>query len=144
MRIIPQLGAEQYKTYQLLAPVPTHFRPGTCEQADCHAYRYGWVTRVDESTELGQRQAHYIRRQSGRSFTEEREAGLAVFRFPAGQPCFRRHQISLEREPLYLVKDGDFRGNPRGTAPRRHVRAADWQEDFAEHQQNIASAIEKG
>lgn len=143
-RIVPKIGAEHYKTYQLLAPINRNFRDGTCEEAGCLAHQYGWRTRIDETTELGQRQAYYIRKQSGRHFTEEREAGITVFSFTAGQPCFTQHKVSLEREPLYLVKDGDFRGNPRGTAARRHSRPEYWVEDFAEHQQSISDAIEKG
>lgn len=144
-RIMPKAGPGSYKTYQLLAPVSTHRRPATCAEFGCEAMEYGWRTVVDERTQLGMAQAHYIRKESGRSFTETRtESGLTEFTFGPGQKCFTAHTVPRERDPLFIVKDGDFRGNPRGTKPRQHVRAADWIEDFAEHQDKIAREIEKG
>lgn len=144
-RVIPSIGPERYKTYQLLAPVATHRRPATCEEVSCDASAHGWLTLVDEATDLGQRQAAYIRRDSRRAFRESRTPeGLTRFEFSAGQRCFAQHSVPIERDPLFIVKDGDFRGNPRGTRPRQHVRAADWVEDFAEHQDKIVREIEKG
>ncbi|WP_084965255.1 hypothetical protein [Thermoactinospora rubra] len=144
-RITPQLPAAAFKTYQVAAPLPTHWRPATCEEAGCPAYEYGWRTLVDETSELGRRQAHYIRRQSGRKFVEDRDAeGLTVFMFAPGQTCFQPHQVPLEREPLYLVRGGDWRGDPLGGQPYQHRRAEDWVEDFAEHQDRIARQIERG
>ena len=145
-RILPKLGPGNYKTYQLLAPVATHHRPATCEEVSCAALAYGWKTVVDESTDLGQAQAHYIRKQSGRAFREDRDvtSGLTLFIFAASQRCFTAHTVPLERDPVFIVKDGDFRGNPRGTTPRKHKQASDWVEDFAEHQDRIADQIRKG
>lgn len=144
-RIIPVLPAQAYKTYQIVAPRSTHFRPGTCEEAECGAHARGWRTLVDESTDLGQQQAHYIRMLSGRRFTAERTAeGLTAFTFAPGQTCFQQHQVPLEREPHYLVRGGDFRGNPGGARPYQHVKGDDWVDDFAEHQNRIARQIERG
>ena len=70
--------------------------------------------------------------------------GLTEFTFEAGQTCFVEHRVPLEREPLYVVRDGDWRGNPRGTAPRIHTRPDDWVDDFAEHQQRLADRFEQG
>lgn len=144
-RVLPRLGPEKIKTYQLLAPVSTHRRPATCTEVECDGTRFGWRTTVDESGMLGQSQAHYIRRESGRSFVESRdEMGLTVFTFLAGQSCFAGHTVPLEREPIFLVKDGDFRGNPRGTRPRVHDRPEHWVEDFSEHQDGISKLINGG
>lgn len=142
--IVPRLGAEHFKTYQILAPIPSHFRPATCREVECAGYTRGWRTTVLPDSP----QANYIRRSSGRAFTEapnENGDGTVVFTFPPGQQCFRasEHRKSLEREPLYVVRGGDFRGDPRGETPVRR-RAADWVDDFAEHQQQIAERIEKG
>jgi hypothetical protein len=106
----------------------------------------GWQSTIDESTVLGQQQAHYIRKQSGRAFTESRtEGALTVFSFEAGQRCFDagNHRARLDRPELYLVRGGDWRGNPTGEQ-RQHANAADWVEDFGEHQQRIADQIERG
>lgn len=146
-RIEPNLPAAAYKTYAIVAPRATHFTPATCAQVDCPDYLGGWKSVIDERSELGQRQAYYIRKQSGRAFTEVRgEDGLTVFTFEAGQQCFKasQHVRRLDKPELFIVRDGDFRGNPRGTPARQHARAQDWVEDFAEHQQGLADAHQKG
>lgn len=144
-RMPPQLGAEHMKTYESRAPQSTHFRPGTCAEVDCPAHLNGWRTTLDERTEQGMSLAYYIRKESKRKYTEDRtETGLTVFTFPPGQKCFREHQTRLDRPEIYLVRGGDWRGNPRGTETRRHTSAADWQEDFADHQQTLADRLEEG
>lgn len=144
-RIPPQLPAGAMKTYQILQPPQTHFRPATCLEVDCFGYTNGWRTVVDESTDLGQRQAHYIRKESRRKYTETRDpAGLTAFEFEAGQRCFQTHHKSLERPAIYLVRDGDWRGNPRNTTPRKHDNPDDWVDDFASHQQALADKHQEG
>jgi len=145
-RIVPRLGPGNFKTYQILAPKSTHFRKATCEEFGCDAMANGWKTVVDETSEIGMAQALYIRKHSGRKFREDRGVvdNLTIFIFVAGQRCFREHMLRLDRPEVFLVKDGDHRGNPRGTEPRRHVRASDWVEDFAEHQDGIAQKIKEG
>ncbi|SDU42668.1 hypothetical protein [Jiangella alkaliphila] len=143
--IDPKLPAAAMKTYAVIANPQTHFRAGTCEEAGCLAFRHGWATAVDQRTELGQRQAAYIRTRSGRAFTEDVDAlGRVTFTFLPGQPCFTEHRVRLEREPLYVVRGGDFRGNPRGTRPRVHTSAASFVDDFASHQQGLADRLERG
>ena len=140
-RIMPQMPAHMYKTYQITSPVSTHFRVGTCDEAGCLAHQHGWQTSVDETTELGQRQAHYIRTTAGRKYVERRtEIGLTAFEFEAGQKCFAEHQVSLERPEFYVVHGGDWRGNPRGDV-RRHSTPDSWVNDFAEHQARIDRAV---
>lgn len=140
-RIIPRVGAEAMQTYAIASPHDRTVR-AACEQVGCGAWRHGWETTVDEATELGARQAAFIRTQAGRTFRELRtEAGLTVFRFDAGQRCFANHQT---RPELYLVRGGDWRGNPAKVPGRQHANAADWVEDFGEHQQKVHDAREKG
>ncbi len=144
-RIAPALPVGAYKTYQIVAPLKTHFRVGTCEEANCPQQAGGWRTRVDERTELGQKQGHYIRALSGRSFTEERTPdGLTVFTFAAGQQCFAEHRIRLDRPERYVTRPGDWRGNPTGQRPYEHTRPEFWIEDFSENQDHIARQIERG
>ncbi len=142
-RITPALEVGLVKTYQLTAPVSTHTRPATCLEVDCETQRHGFMIPVDESTELGQRQAHYIRHQAGRQFIEEPdwEPGLTAFTFAAGTACFVEHRVSLDRDPFYIVKGGDWRGNPLRER-RVHQRAADWVDDFATHQDKIIKQME--
>lgn len=143
-RIEPSMPASAYKTYQILQPAQTHFRDATCQEVDCEAYAKGWVTTIDVATELGAKQANYIHLHSRRHFSYVQTGTIVSFTFPAGQKCFRQHKVSLERDQIYVVRDGDWRGNPRGTAPRRHSNAADWLDDFANHQDKIAREIENG
>jgi len=139
-RIEPNGPPGAYKTYQIAAPVSTHYRTGTCDEAGCLAQRHGWQTTVDESTDLGQRQAHYIRRLSGRRYVERRtEAGLTAFTFEAGQTCFAEHKIPLDREEFYAVRDGDWR---HLGGPRLHTSPDAWVDDFGEHQDRLKRAIE--
>lgn len=129
-RFAPKMPVQAYKTYEIAMPKATHWRKATCDEVDCAHYRQGWVTRVDESIDLGRSQAHYIRTQSRRGFTEERDAaGLTVFTFEAGQRCFREHETPLARPQLHAVRGGDW----RGMVGDRHIydRPDQWREDLA-------------
>lgn len=133
------------KTYAIVAPRSTHHRPATCAEVECEAWAHGWVTAVDERTELGQRQAGYIRTKSGRAYTMSGDAdGRTVFTFKPGQSCFREHTVRLDRPELYVVREGDHRGNPRGAEPLVHKRARDWVDDFATHQERLADRLARG
>jgi hypothetical protein len=134
-----------FKTYALSLPKQTHYRKATCQEVDCEAYANGWVTKIDVTTDLGQRQARYIKDHSGRTYQDVSRIDLPIreFVFPPGQQCFADHQVPLERDPIFIVRDGDWRGNPTGRR-MQHSKAQDWIDDFGEHQQNIADAKEKG
>jgi hypothetical protein len=143
-RIDPMMSASSYKTYQIVAPKSTHFRKATCEEVDCPAFLKGWRTTLDATDEA---RLNYIRKNSGRKFKEYRnELGQVVFEFEAGQSCFAAndHATRIDKPELYVVRDGDWRGNPRGTTPRKHKNAQEWQEDFALHQDKINTEIERG
>jgi len=143
--IAPVLPVGAYKTYEIDAPMATHWRAASCAEVACGAYLRGWRTVVDEHTPLGLAQASYIRRDSGRGFREERnEGGMTVFTFEAGQRCFKadEHRIKTGQPELFSVRGGDY----RGSTGRIHTfaRAADWTDDFADHQQRIADRINQG
>ena len=128
-------------------PLRTHWRPASCEEAGCVQYRHGWVSTFDLSTDLGMKQYDYCRQDKTRSWSMQRASlTLVKFVYPPGQPCFRKteHRVPLERPGRFYVAGGDFRGNPRGVPARAHRNANDWCEDFAEHQDRIATAIQKG
>lgn len=142
--IQPALPAGAYQTFEISAPRNTHFRRATCAEVECPATVNGWVTVLDETSEQQAAAAYYIRKQSGRHFTEERNAtGLTVFTFTAGQPCFDsgKHHVRVERQEHFLVRPGDFRALGR---PRQHTRPEFWVEEFAEHQDQLARRIERG
>ena len=137
-RIDPALPVHAYKTYAIASPVATHYRTASCTEAGCLAQRNGWKTVVDESRALGQKQAFYIRSRSGRKFTETRN-GTTEFVFEAGQECFAEHKVPLDRPELYVVRGGDWRGNPTGE--RQRLSSDAWVNDFGQHQDRLARVI---
>lgn len=138
-RIQPNLPAGDYNTYAYKRKSDTVFA-ATCQQVGCEAYAHGWECHIDESTDLGKAQAHYIRHESGRTFKEGKTAAdITVFRFEPYQRCFADHKTVAES---FAVLHGDWREN-KGVV-RRHVNGRDWAEDFGEHQEKLADRIEKG
>jgi len=85
------------------------FESADCRAVDCEAYAQGWTTMVDTSSELGQRQAHYIRKDSGRHFTEQRQGPeeIVVFQFYPEQKCFGDHTRPIERDPRFILRGRD-------------------------------------
>lgn len=141
-RIPPQGPPQAYKTYSVVSPVATHFRDASCEEVGCVNAVHGWVTDVDESTQLGQQQAYYIRRESGRRFVEEHpDSGLTRFVFAPDQECFAQHKTRVDRPERFLVRPGDWRVSAR---PYEHTRPELWLEDFAENQQTLADRVREG
>ncbi len=143
-RIQPLTDPRAYQTYQWLAPKASHFRPATCEEVECQEYLLGFVVTVDEHTELGQKQAHYIRHDRSRRHEEIRtiDSTLTEFIFEPGQTGFgHQHQVQIRPE-IFVKKDGDFRGNPTGR--KQILSQQDWKDDFGEHLENLADEQEKG
>jgi hypothetical protein len=144
-RINPSIGAQHYQTFQVTSPIATHTRKASCEEVECGAYLRGWKMQIDLQTELGQKQAHYIKHSSGRAYTVDgQQDGLVTLLFKPNQPCFREHRVLIDRPEIYRVKGGDFRGNPLRTVTRVHKKPEFWVEEFAENQDRIKTAIEKG
>ena len=144
-RLESRMPVTAVKTFGIKAPKHSHFRPATCAEVDCSMYLTGWKSTIDETSELGQEQAYYIRNGSGRRFTEDRNTapGMTVFVFEAGQKCFRAHDQRLDKPELFIVRGGDWRGNPTGEF-RQHANAADWVDDFGNHQDQLADQLNKG
>ena len=145
-RIDPVGPVQAYKTYQVAAPLTTHWRPATCAEIECEHYEHGWATTVlpgsgDEA----------LIRSSGRHWQDEvrggpwpDEQGFLTFLFPPGQACFgaHRHRVPLGRDPFFVVRRNDWRGN-LGLI-RRHKRGADWVDDFATHQDKLIAQQQRG
>ncbi|MFD5709480.1 hypothetical protein ACFWHW_03645 [Streptomyces pharetrae] len=127
-RLPAQGPVQAYQTFSVRSRSDRMIKT-VCEKVGCAAWRLGWESVIDETTDLGRAQAQYIRTQSGRTFREQKTAtGQTVFRFESGQRCFAEHQT---RPELYLVRDGDHRGNPTGQK-RQHANAADWVDHMQE------------
>ena len=154
-RIQPALSVQAMQTYAVHAPAATHFRRATCAEVECERWREGWLSLFDEATDLGRRQAAYVRYQSGRHFQEmaSEDAALALkraeipgklraFIFPSGQECFEAHKVRVDRPEIFSVRGGDWRG---ATSARRiFQRPGDFIESSQETFDRLRTAIERG
>lgn len=139
-------GPEHYKSYSMRAPFRSHWRPATCEEYECEAFLTGFVTTVDLNTELGQRQYHYLTHDRERSYSMQRVSmTLVKFIYGPGNRCFssQDHRVPVGRPPRLLVVGGDWRGNPRREV-RVHSRVDDWVDDSRNHQDKIATIVQRG
>lgn len=142
-RTPPLLPAHAMTTYRIVSPHDKD-RVAACHEVGCEAWRQGWDSVLDLSNPEHAKAAAFIRSgKSGRTYREIGTGsgeGIVVFRFEAGQRCFAEHRT---RPEVFMRRGGDHRGNPRQEL-RRHTSAADWVEDFAEHQAALAEAVERG
>jgi hypothetical protein len=138
-RIAPAGPASAYKTYKVGAPA-SHYRPATCAEVDCDDYLNGWTMIV----ELGDAKVLHAVRTSGRPFAETIGPTAVTFDFAPGYACRTPsdHRI-LERPEIYVVRGGDWRGNPSGFR-RVHTRPDYWVEDFGEHQSRLVEIARRG
>lgn len=146
-RISPNMGPENYKSYTMRAPFETHWRMATCEEYECIDFLNGFAITVDTATELGKKQHYYLTHDNERSYSLQRVTeSLFKFIYKPGNPCVKRadHRVPIGRPPLLLVVGGDWRGNPRGTPTVRHTRVEDWVDDFATHQEGLATLLRRG
>lgn len=122
------------RDYRVHMP-PDRWVKTACEQVNCEQWRYGWDSLIDESTQLGQAQAKYIRTQSGRTFREMKAPdGLTVFRFEARQRCFAEHRTRPARLSVAT----------NGLTLRTHASLSDLAEDYTEHVGRLADQYQKG
>lgn len=129
---------EAYQTWSVKSRPDKRVKT-VCEKVGCAAWRSGWESVIDESTDLGRSQAAFIR-SSRRTFKEQKTAmGLTVFRFESGQRCFADHQTMPEK---YLVRGGDYRASVGEL--RVHTRAADWVEHVQQHMGRLLDERNKG
>jgi hypothetical protein len=146
-RVTPPMGAASFTSYSMRYPLSTHWRRAACAEVECKGWRNGWQTVVDTSTDLGQRQYDYLVRDRSRPPRIEKTGVTQwTFSYGPGFPCFRQaeHRIKISRPPLLLRTGGDWRGNPRGTAPVVHGSTDSWAEDFSAHQDRLATLIKRG
>lgn len=139
----PLLPPSARKTFSILMPTKTHWRKATCAEVDCPRFLKGWKAQVEVMTP---EQIHLIKGAKYRYRELTVKAGETWWLFEAGQSCFQAdlHRIQLGKPELFVVRDGDWRGNPRRTPELRHKRPEFWVEQFSEHQAKLARAREAG
>lgn len=150
--ISPQGPPGAYRTFGVATPLATHFVPATCAEVDCPNYLHGWRVHVES---IGP-QLEHAARGSGRSFREVSYGpGQTWLMFDAGQPCFASgewrpgqpfprqregHMRRLERDERFWMAAGDYRARGRVI----EVSGTAFTDEFGEHQDRIASQIERG
>lgn len=136
-RIEPKLPPHLMNTHLILAPVATHFRPATCEEVGCPHFLEGWRLRIDALPA----QTVHAAKTSGRRWRELQVAeGETYLVFEPGQPCFKSfsHRIRLDRPELFIKREGDYRGNPRGLDPTTFSGPDAWADSLGTQLDQIA------
>lgn len=103
----PTIPAHKMTSFEIAAPVATHWRKATCAEVDCPDYRLGWTIPLS-STKPSDID---LFKAKGFRFVSVDSAQGPVLLFEAGQPCFRAsiHRTRLDREELFLQRPGDWR-----------------------------------
>lgn len=142
MRLEPNLPAHVYQTFQISMPLETHWRSATCAEVDCPQYLNGWRVRLNPLSEADRWAIHHSGLKYTRLDVAEGETWLV---FEAGQSCFAasEHRVPLGRPELFVVRGGDWRGNPTNEV-YQHKRPEDWVDHFATNQDKIAEVVERG
>lgn len=138
----PKLPEHAMTTFRIVQP---HDRliVAACQAVGCEKWRNGWDNVLDMTKPAHVKAAELFRSgRTGRTFRELAAHGtnIVVFRFESGQRCFDEHRT---RPNQFIKRGGDWRGNPRQEL-LVHRTAADWQEDFAEHQDRLAEGAKRG
>lgn len=149
-RFDPAGPASSYETFGIQRPrSPEAWVPATCEDVGCEAWRNGWVTRVPKVDSGGLSAAMQSAIRQGRlpaAVMDEPDA--LAYTFAPGTPCFRASTHRKLARPdipdLFVVRGGDWRGNPRGTPTRVHKRPEDWAEHLHESTDAVAARLERG
>lgn len=143
MRLEPVLPPGAYQTYEIDAPLATHWRRATCQEVDCPKYLNGWISKVvrNSSDESILKHACQVYGISWKSI--ELVDGFNCYRFDAGQRCFKfmTHHVPLERPATFYLKGGDWRGSD---FTRIFDKPEQWIDHFAHHQDKLSSAVERG
>lgn len=130
------------RTFQIDQPLETHFRLATCREVDCQAYAHGWSMGFDLTDPERRKAARWIRDKSGRTFTYELTDTKITFTFAAGQQCFQKHRVPLERDPFMIVRGGDWRGSTG--IVRRHRDPADFIDHWSTDLDRLNTVRERG
>jgi len=103
----PTLPAERMVSFEIKAPLATHWRRATCVEVGCPDYQHGWTVAVSV---LRPSDRELFRQKGFRFIDIDGGTGPALL-FEAGQPCFRasQHRTRMDREEIFLQRPGDWR-----------------------------------
>lgn len=141
-RVPPKMPTHCYKTFRVMSPISTHYRPATCEEAKCDAFLNGWTY---NKTALAAGNLLYAVTHAGKRYREVEHDKETYLVFEPGQRCFHSstHVVPLERPEFYFSGRGDHRSFSTRKA-QKFTRPEDWQDSFATHLDMIRREIEKG
>lgn len=143
VRLAPKMAPAAYRSFEVHSPLATHYRNASCAEVECQQHAVGWTSTLDLSTADGRRWGNAIAR-SGRRYTTSTHGLLTTFTFPAGQKCFKApHKVPTGRPEIYVVRDGDWRGNPTGRVDRVE-EPMEFVERMAENLDVLSSTINRG
>lgn len=116
----PKLPVTAMQTHQIDAPLTSHWRKATCEEVECTKYLqgYGIPLKGLDAEDLGllRKFVEQYRIRCSRVEINDGEWHLWV---EPGQRCLLAdtHRKRLDREEIFLVRPGDWRGNPGDREP---------------------------
>jgi len=143
-RITPAAPHQAFQTFRVSAPLATHHRRATCAEVDCEKLERGFRIISDPTTDKGRRQRHLIMNVYRRPCTAVRRPdGLVEYVFAPGTSCFDNHYRPLFREPIALLRLGDWR-TPRSMRRTRAMPVPEWLDRFGTHQQRLAERANRG
>ena len=146
IRITPALPAHAMSSYELHQPLATHYRVVSCQAIECPKYHSGWQMGYDLTDPRKVEAANLlaeIARKRGMVFSYQTLGTVVTFTFQPGQNCFETHREPLERDPIAIRRNGDWRGNPRKES-YTHTDLEDWVADFQTNQDKLATRLEQG
>ena len=140
----PKLPTGFYKTYRVASPISTHYRPATCAEVECKAYRDGWTYK---KADLERENLLYTVTHAGKRYREMTldDSSDVYLVFEPGQVCFQAatHRISLQRPEFYFAGRGDYRSFSHRRAAQ-FDKPEDWVDSFMHHQEIINRVVEEG
>lgn len=155
-RPVPRLATQAYKTYRIMSPLSTHYRPATCAEVECKAYTEGWTYKKADLDE----RLLYLVTHAGKHYREmwsdpilldaegkpyhPSPGGALYLVFAPGQSCFQAptHRVSLERPAFFVAGRGDYRSFSLRRAEK--LSADNWVDSFANHQDHLKTFVERG
>lgn len=145
-RIPPGLPASQMTSFELHQPLETHYRFVSCTEAECAKRANGWQMGFDLTDERKVQAANalaVIAKRRNMIFSHQTLGSVVTFTFQPGQDCFEPHRVALERDPIAIVRNGDWRGNPRGET-RQHSNLENWVDDMQNNLDQVRTIAERG
>lgn len=139
-RPTPRLHTQAYKTYRIMSPLSTHYRPATCAEVECKAYTEGWTYKKADLDE----RLLYLVTHAGKAYKQIGFGQDTYLVFAPGQPCFQAptHRVPLERPAFFVAGRGDYRSFSLRRAEK--LSADNWVDSFATHQDHLKTFFERG